>query len=178
MTASSEAGPNLNSYDGRVNMKKGWYRWCPSTKTDQSDYLQVDIGAVRDVCAVATQRRHSEHAKTYYLQISVDGVNWNTYKENKAKKVNCNLVSRTFPLATRSRSFPTVSVSEVTRRLENHLERVPSLKEADALDTWAQRPYSHVHVRRVSTWSLYSLQIQAIGCRIGSWGFCLYLAFK
>ena len=135
MTASSEAGANLNSYDGRVNMKKGWYRWCPSTKTDQSDYLQVDIGAVRDVCAVATQRRHSEHAKTYYLQISVDGVNWNTYEENKAKKVNCNLVSRTFPLATRSRSFPTVSVSEVTRRLENHLERVPSLKEADALDT-------------------------------------------
>ena len=178
MTASSDAGTNFKSYDGRVNMKKGWYRWCPSTTTDRSDYLQVDIGAVRDVCAVATQSRYWQHAKTYYLQISVDGVNWNTYKENKAKKVNCNLVSRTFPLATRSRSFPTVSFSEVTRRLENHLERVPSLKEADALDTWAQRPYSHVHVRRVSTWSLYSLQIQAIGCRIGSWGFCLYLAFK
>ena len=125
MTASSDAGTNFKSYEGRVNMKKGWYRWCPSTKTDQSDYLQVDIGAVRDVCAVATQRRHSEHAKTYYLQISVDGVNWNTYEENKAKKVNSSVVSRTFPLATRSRSFPTVSLSEVTRRLENHLERVP-----------------------------------------------------
>ena len=136
MTASSDVGRHMKAYDGRVNMKMlWWYRWCPSTTTDRSDYLQVDIGAVRDVCAVATQSRHSQHAKTYYLQISVDGVNWNTYEENKAKKVNCNLVSRTFPLATRSRSFPTVSVSEVTRRLENHLERVPSLKEADALDT-------------------------------------------
>ena len=135
MTASSEARTLLRASNGRVNMKKGWYRWCPSTKSDQSDYLQVDIGAVRNVCAVATQSRHVEYAKTYYLQISVDGVNWNTYEENKAKKVNCNLVSRTFPLATRSRSFPTVSLSEVTRRLENHLERVPSLKEADALDT-------------------------------------------
>ena len=102
MTASSDAGTNFKSYDGRVNMKKGWYRWCPSTKTDQSDYLQVDIGAVRDVCAVATQKKDStEYTKTYYLRVSVDGVNWNTYEENKAKKVNCNLVSRTFPLATR-----------------------------------------------------------------------------
>ena len=136
MTASSDSGTHFKSYDGRVNMKKGWYRWCPSSSTDQSDYLQVDIGAVRDVCAVATQKRHStEYTRTYYLRVSVDGVNWKTYEENKAKKVNCNLVSRTFPLATRSRSFPTVSLSEVTRRLENHLERVPSLKEADALDT-------------------------------------------
>ncbi|CAH3183640.1 unnamed protein product [Porites lobata] len=87
MTASSEARTLLRASNGRVNMKKGWYRWCPSTKSDQSDYLQVDIGAVRNVCAVATQSRHSEHAKTYYLQISVDGVNWNTYEENKAKKV-------------------------------------------------------------------------------------------
>ena len=57
MTASSDAGTNFKSYDGRVNMKKEWYRWCPLTKTDQSDYLQVDIGAVRDVCAVATQKK-------------------------------------------------------------------------------------------------------------------------
>ena len=64
----------------------------------------------------------------------MDGVNWNTYEENKAKKVNYNLVSRTFPLATRSRSFPTVSLPEVARRLENHLERVLLLKEADVLD--------------------------------------------
>ena len=91
-------------------MKKGWYRWCPSTPpTDQSNYLQVDIGAVRYVCAVATQKRHSiEYTKTYYLRVSVDGANWNTYEENKGKKVNCNLISRTFPLATMSRRFPTV----------------------------------------------------------------------
>lgn len=136
MTASSDGGTNFKSYNGRVNMKKGWYRWCPSTAAVQSDYLQVDIGAVRNVCAVATQRGHGNSAKTYYLQISVDGVNWNTYEENKAKKVNSSVVPRTFPLATRSRSFPTVSLFEVvTRRLENHLERVPLLKEADSLDT-------------------------------------------
>lgn len=141
MTASSDAGTNFKPYNGRVNVKKWWYRWCPSTSTDQTDYLQVDIGSVRNVCAVATQSRYSQYAKTYYLQISVDGVNWNTYK------VNCSLVSRTFPLATSCR-FPSVPLSEVTRRLENHLEKVLSLKEADSLDTWAQRPYSQVHVRR------------------------------
>lgn len=108
MTASSDTGTHMKAYDGRVNMKMLWWnRWCPSTTTDRSDYLQVDIGAVRDVCAVATQCRHWwQHAKTYYLQISVDGVNWNTYEKNKAKKVNCNLVSVPSPWLPGVVAFP------------------------------------------------------------------------
>ena len=106
MKATSDAGTNFESYNGRVNMKKGWYRWCPSSPTDRSDYLQVDIGAVRNVCAVATQSRHWQHAKTYYLRVSVDGVNWNTYEENKAKKVNYNLVPVPSPWLRGAVAFP------------------------------------------------------------------------
>ena len=52
------------------------------------------MGAVHSVCEVATQTLNTvEYTKTYYVRVSVDGVTWNkTYQENKAEKVNYNLV--------------------------------------------------------------------------------------
>ena len=88
MTASTVYSSGYQPYYGRVNTKRG-SRWCPTSTSDRTDYLQVDMGAVHSVCAVATQTLNSgEYAKTYYLRLSVDGVTWNTYEENKAKKVN------------------------------------------------------------------------------------------
>ena len=90
MTASTVYGSGYQPYYGRVNTKRG-NRWCPKTTSDRTDYLQVDMGAVHSVCAVATQTLNSgEYTKTYYLRLSVDGLTWNTYEENKAKKVNYN----------------------------------------------------------------------------------------
>ena len=90
MTASTVYGSGYQPYYGRVNTKRG-SRWCPTSTTDRTDYLQVDMGAVHSVCAVATQTLNSgEYTKTYYLRLSVDGLTWNTYEENKAKKVNYN----------------------------------------------------------------------------------------
>ena len=87
MTASTiYSGGYVPSY-GRLNSSRGGERWCPKITTDRSDYLQVDMGAARSVCAVATQRRSSEYTKTFYLQFSLDGVTWNIYKENNAQKV-------------------------------------------------------------------------------------------
>ena len=57
-------------------------------------YLQVDMGAVRHVCAVATQGLNSnkfdEWTTSYKLRLSSDGIIWNTYKENNAEKVTNN----------------------------------------------------------------------------------------
>ena len=90
MTASTVYGSGYQPYYGRVNTKRG-SRWCPKTTSDRTDYLQVDMGAVHSVCAVATQTLNTgEYTKTYYLRLSVDGLTWNTYEENKAKKVNYN----------------------------------------------------------------------------------------
>ena len=90
MTASTVYNSGCQPYYGRVNTKRG-SRWCPKTTSDRTDYLQVDMGAVHSVCAVATQTLNSgEYTKTYYLRLSVDGLTWNTYEENKAKKVNYN----------------------------------------------------------------------------------------
>ena len=88
MTASTVYNSNYQPYYGRVNTKRG-NRWCPKTNSDRTDYLQVDMGAEHSVCAVATQRLNTnEYAKTYYIRLSVDEVTWNTYEENKRKKVN------------------------------------------------------------------------------------------
>ena len=46
------------------------------------------MGAVRSVCAVATQEESSLYRITSYkLHVSLDGASWNTYQENNAEKV-------------------------------------------------------------------------------------------
>ena len=91
MTASTVYSLHYQPYYGRVNTTRGAQRWCPRTTSDRTDYLQVDMGVVHSVCAVATQTLNTgEYTQTYYLRLSVDGLTWNTYEENKAKKVNYN----------------------------------------------------------------------------------------
>ena len=59
MTASSFYDSGVLPYYGRLNVTRGTTgtggSWCPKTPTDRSDFLQVDMGAVRSVCGVATQ---------------------------------------------------------------------------------------------------------------------------
>ena len=56
-------------------------------------HLQVDMGGVRFLCGVATQRipRVSAWATSYKLQLSTDGITWNTYKETNVEKVRREL---------------------------------------------------------------------------------------
>lgn len=66
--------------------------WCTKTNQIKADYLEVDMGAVHSVCAVATQGPRNEvWVKSYKLQLSTDGVTWNFYDENNVEKV-CKLV--------------------------------------------------------------------------------------
>ena len=89
MTASSDAGSNYYPYYGRLNGNRGQGAWCTKTPSDRTDYLQVDLGAVQSVCAVATQGRGlGPHWTTSYkVHLSTHGITWNTYKENNVEKV-------------------------------------------------------------------------------------------
>jgi len=86
MTASTHYS-NFYPYYGRLNRKMAG--WCTKTRTDRTDYLQVDLGAVHSVCAVATQGLRSGTAWTtsYKVHLSTDGVIWNAYKESNEEKV-------------------------------------------------------------------------------------------
>ncbi|PFX14773.1 Lactadherin [Stylophora pistillata] len=89
MTASSFYDSYRHPYYGRLNETRGSGAWCPKTKSNRTDYLQVDMGEVRFLCAVATQgyRRSSVWTTSYKLQLSTDGVTWNTYEETNIEKV-------------------------------------------------------------------------------------------
>ena len=89
MSASTIYSSSYQPYYGRLNEDKGLNRWCPKIPSDRTDYLQVDMGAERYVCAVATrgQKKSGEWTTSYKLHLSSDGVTWNVYKENNVDKV-------------------------------------------------------------------------------------------
>ena len=89
MTASTFHPNSYYAYYGRLNENRGGGAWCTKTSTDRTDYLQVDMGAVHSVCAVATQgHRAGDYWTTgYKVHLCTDGVTWNSYKENNVEKV-------------------------------------------------------------------------------------------
>ena len=63
-------------------------RWCPSSKSNPNDFIQVDMATVRVICAVATQgKSNGSYTTSYKLAYSVDGAKWNVYKEENVEKV-------------------------------------------------------------------------------------------
>ena len=90
MTATSYWSTSYYPYYGRLNETRGYGAWCPRTRQGpRTDYLQVDMGTIRSVCAVATQGAKHIHEWTtsYVLRMSIDGITWNPYEENNAEKV-------------------------------------------------------------------------------------------
>ena len=50
--------------------------------------IQVDMGAGRTVCGVATQgKANGSFIKSYRLSFSTDGTSWTAYKEQNVEKV-------------------------------------------------------------------------------------------
>ena len=89
MTASSYYNSHYYPHYGRLHGRRGRGAWCPKTTDNRGDYLQIDMGAQRTVCAVATQgrARYGEWTKRYKLSLSRDGVNWLFYQEDNKTKV-------------------------------------------------------------------------------------------
>ncbi|XP_068677380.1 receptor-type tyrosine-protein phosphatase T-like isoform X2 [Montipora foliosa] len=84
-SASSSLGSFLPS-KGRLN---GASAWIPSSTNNNNDYLQIDLGSVYFVCAVATQGNPSagDWTKTYKIETSLDNVTWQMYQENNTVKI-------------------------------------------------------------------------------------------
>ena len=73
---------------GRLHETSGYGVWCTETKSDRTDFLQVDMGVVHVICAVATQGSPGgSHVTSYKLFLSTDGVNFNAYSEQHQVKV-------------------------------------------------------------------------------------------
>ena len=89
MTASTYFNSRYHPYYGRLNENREDGAWCPKEKVNRTDYIQVDMGAVHCVCAVATQGERVQHDWTtsYKVHLSIDGVTWNSYKESNVEKV-------------------------------------------------------------------------------------------
>ena len=95
MTASSSYRMAELPHYGRLNETRQNGAWCPKS-TNNSEYLQVDMGVVYDVCAVVTQGRAensvSEWVTGYRLRFSLDGIIWYSYYENNVEKVSSNKI--------------------------------------------------------------------------------------
>ena len=70
---------------------KEWPQGWSAQKNDPSPWLQIDLGLVRTVTAVATQGygndKEQEWVKTYTVMTSSDGERWTLYREGGRKRV-------------------------------------------------------------------------------------------
>ena len=84
MKASTCYYEDESPFLGRLEESRGDGAWCPSTRGDKTDYLQVDMGKVYFVCGVATQgQRIGDYwTNSYKLQFSLDGDTYVFYMEN------------------------------------------------------------------------------------------------
>ena len=115
MTASTVYGTIVSPYYGRLHANRGRGGWCPRNRSDRTDYLQVDMGAMLSVCAVATQgqKMFDFWTTSYKLQLSTDGVTWNAYKETSTAKVWSATVSNDY----RTAKSPTQRVTKATYKI-------------------------------------------------------------
>ena len=91
MSASSQFGTGYQAAYGRLNGDRG-DGWCAKEAGRNDDWLQVDLGQMIEVCALATQgdRNGNEWATAFKLSYSTDGNSWTPYKDaNSAEVVRC-----------------------------------------------------------------------------------------
>ena len=101
MTASTVHDTRFYPYYGRLLENRGYGGWCPKTETDRTDYLQVDMGTMLSVCAVASQgkKTYFQWTTSYTLYLSTDGVVWNADKETSTAKVWLATISNDYRTA-------------------------------------------------------------------------------
>jgi len=97
MTTNNEnSHPWHTPWTGRL---RSFIGWTPKYQQDSTPgvYLQVDLGIVFVVCAVATQggndhRLYRRWTTQYKISISIDNSEWTLYPNNKTTKVRCNIL--------------------------------------------------------------------------------------
>lgn len=90
ITSSSNNGPDSLPYMARLDGPGGW---SPRTTTNNSDFLQIDLGSVYLLCGVATQGggERRQWTSSYTIATSLDGTTWVSAKDNNVDKVCCCL---------------------------------------------------------------------------------------
>ena len=113
-SASSIFAPRYAAKYGRLN---GRGAWEPKTKTDPTDYLQIDLLYEYVICAVATQGNPptqsvgaQEWTTEYKLRFSLNDTTFLPYKENKIDKVGMS--------CSRTQAFTTVKISSCVTKLK------------------------------------------------------------
>lgn len=69
---------------GRLN---GEGAWSPGNNNDTDDYLQINLGDVFFICAVATQGHPLRNEWTTGYKLHFLLTDWSIYKENNTEKV-------------------------------------------------------------------------------------------
>ena len=91
ITASTYYDSNYYPFYGRLNGKRGLHgAWCSRNPDDRTGYLEVDMGSVHVICAVATQGAAGSDVKvtSYKLKLSREGSTYYFYMEDNTVKVN------------------------------------------------------------------------------------------
>ncbi|XP_068725982.1 uncharacterized protein [Montipora capricornis] len=149
-SASSSLGSSFLPSKGRLN---GASAWIPSSTNNNNDYLQIDLGSVYFVCAVATQGNPSadDWTKTYKIETSLDNVNWQMYQENNVVKVFSGNSGRNFivksdvynPLAVKFiRFYPVAFNNRKALRVEVYGSRQGCLSTVGNERGVSPRPFS------------------------------------
>jgi hypothetical protein len=83
-TATSVYDNNYLPYKGRLGDNSAWR----AKTTSANDYLQIDLGDMFYICAVATQGYSNfPYVKKYKVMFSKNNQRWITYSENGQEKV-------------------------------------------------------------------------------------------
>ena len=88
MTSSSQYGDGYQAAYGRLNGDRG-DGWCAKSKSGNNEWLQVDLGKLYTVCAVATQgdRNGNEWVTGFKLYYAENTNSWNVYKGKTGQDV-------------------------------------------------------------------------------------------
>ena len=92
-TASSYYSDYYKPHYARLNGKEGG--WEPKTRDNSSDYLQIDLGAVFVIRAVATQGNSLgfEWTTEYKISTSTNSTHWTMYQSGgKVKVRTCEVI--------------------------------------------------------------------------------------
>ncbi|RMX54060.1 hypothetical protein pdam_00013141, partial [Pocillopora damicornis] len=102
----------LNKYRPGNARLAGEEAWCPNTNSTE-EYLEIDLGSLYKICALATQGllERGAFTKTYRLQFSIDGSKWDWYINENSQRQASPPTGAPTNLTTEIISLTTVQVS-------------------------------------------------------------------
>ncbi|KAK3741880.1 hypothetical protein QZH41_013363, partial [Actinostola sp. cb2023] len=86
-TASTFLDKDTRPSSGRLYANSSG--WCPAASNSSDDYIEIDLGVLKNICSVATQGSpvFSAWVKEYTIQYFEDNVRWKKVTENSNEKV-------------------------------------------------------------------------------------------